>query len=186
MTMDIHKISFLTLNSDESIKIFLLYNNRLKNNSNSYFSIDYYFNRFLLLSKDKRKIFSKDKFDIGFHDKTKFKINTGNHNPIKRRPYRIPYAEQFEVDNMIKEMKDIKIIRKSKSPWAFPFVIVQKKDGTYRFCFDYRKLNEITIRDNYPLPLIEETIDSLEGSKFFSSLDKFLKVNQQASAQIYC
>ena len=64
-----------------------------------------------------------------------------------------------------------KIISKSNSPWASPFVLIKKKDGKDRFCIDYRKLNKITVKDNYPVPLIEETIDSLEGSKYFTTLD---------------
>ena len=116
-------------------------------------------------------IFSKDKNDLGFYDKTKFKIDTGNERPIKSRPYRVPYAQQENVDKLIEEMFQNKIISKSSSPWASPIVIVKKKDGTDRFCVDYRKLNNITIKDNYPVPLIQETLDSLIGASWFSTLD---------------
>ena len=72
---------------------------------------------------------------------------------------------------MIDKMLARGIISKSNSPWSAPIVIIKKKDGTNRFCVDYRKLNKVTIKDNYPVPLIEETLDSLKGSCFFTSLD---------------
>ena len=64
-----------------------------------------------------------------------------------------------------------KIISPSKSPWASPIVLVTKKDGSIRFCNDYRKLNEITVRDAYPLPRIDDSLASLINKAWFSSLD---------------
>jgi hypothetical protein len=100
-----------------------------------------------------------------------FNIDTGEARPIKSPPYKVPYAQQDEVDEMINKMLGTGRISKSKSPWASPIVIVKKRDGTSRFCIDYRKLNEVTIKDNFPVPLIEETLNSLRGSKLFTSLD---------------
>ena len=117
------------------------------------------------------KIFSKNERDIGRFKKFKFDIKTKNENPIKSRAYRTPYAQQKTVEKMVDEMLENKIITKSNSPWSSPIVIVKKKDGTDRFCVDYRKLNKETIKDNYPIPLIEETLDSLGGVKYFSTLD---------------
>ena len=71
----------------------------------------------------------------------------------------------------IQEMLDIGAIHKSHSPWASVVVLVCKKDGGLRFCIDLRKLNEQTIKDAYSLPWIDETLDSLQGSQWFSSLD---------------
>jgi hypothetical protein len=116
-------------------------------------------------------IFSKDKNDLGFYEKTKFHIDTGDEKPIKQRAYRLPYAQQENVDKLIEEMFQNKIISKSNSPWASPIVIVKKSDGSDRFCVDYRKLNGITIKDSYPVPLIQEILDGLMGDSWFSTVD---------------
>ena len=68
-------------------------------------------------------------------------------------------------------MLEQKIIEPSSSPWLSPVVLVKKKDGTLRFCIDFRKLNNITKKNVYPIPRINDTLDSLSGSKFFSALD---------------
>jgi len=64
-----------------------------------------------------------------------------------------------------------KIIRPSRSPWSSPVVLVIKKDGTIRFCIDYRKLNNITIKDVYPLPRIDDSLSTLANNSYFSTLD---------------
>ena len=64
-----------------------------------------------------------------------------------------------------------KVIEPSKSPWASPIVLVPKKDDTLRFCVDYRKLNEVTIKDSYALPRIDDALATLNGNQYFSSLD---------------
>ena len=63
------------------------------------------------------------------------------------------------------------VIEPSSSPWSSPIVLVGKKDGSTRFCVDYRKVNDVTHKDSYPLPHIDDTIDTLAGSKWFSTLD---------------
>jgi hypothetical protein len=92
-------------------------------------------------------------------------------SPIKQRAYRV---SQMERDYLIKEIKELlqnHLIRPSSSAWAAPIVLVRKKDGTIRFCVDYRKLNKVTQRDVYPLPRIDDILDRLGNAKFFSSMD---------------
>jgi hypothetical protein len=72
---------------------------------------------------------------------------------------------------MIEEMLKQGVIESSQSPWASPVVLVKKKDGTKRFCVDYRKLNKVTKRDSYPLPRVDMTLDAIGGSSWFSTLD---------------
>ena len=75
------------------------------------------------------------------------------------------------VEEAMEDMKRAGVIRPSKSPWASPVVIVRKKGGSCHFCIDYRRLNEVTVKDAYPLPRIEDSLDILEGSSVFSTLD---------------
>jgi len=72
---------------------------------------------------------------------------------------------------MIKDMLDNGIIEESSSPWSSPVVLVTKKDGTTRLCVDYRKLNDITKKYSYPLPRIDDTLNTLAGSRWFSTFD---------------
>ncbi len=91
--------------------------------------------------------------------------------PINSPPYRYAPAKRQVIEQNLKEMKEEGIIVPSKSPWASPVVLAPKKDGTIRFCVDYRKLNSITIRDAYPIPRIDDTLDALQEAKFVSTLD---------------
>ncbi|GBO46057.1 Transposon Ty3-G Gag-Pol polyprotein [Araneus ventricosus] len=99
------------------------------------------------------------------------RINTGVHPPIKQYPRHLPLARKEEADHLLKEMVDNGIIEESSGSWASPIVLVKKKDGSTRFCVDYRKLNEITKKDSYPLPRIDDTLNALNGSQWFTILD---------------
>jgi len=98
-------------------------------------------------------------------------INIKDSDPIKRAPRRIPLHLKEEVNRIIEEMKSQGVIEESQSPWASPVVLVKKKDGSVRFCVDYRKLNAVTVKDSYPLPHIEDILDQLSGNSWFSTLD---------------
>ena len=123
------------------------------------------------LIKDFRDVFSTSSKDVGRTKVTQHRIDTGSHLPIKQHPRRLPYAKQEEVGNLLREMQENNVIEPSSSPWASPIVLVKKKDGSTRFCVDYRKLNDVTKKDSYPLPRIDDTLDTLSGNKWFSTLD---------------
>lgn len=99
------------------------------------------------------------------------RIDTGDAPPIRRRPYRVSHAERQVINAEVAKMLAKDIIEPSYSPWASPVVLVKKKDGSWRFCIDYRHLNKITKKDVYPLPRIDDALDCLHGAKFFSSID---------------
>ncbi|GBN10046.1 Transposon Ty3-I Gag-Pol polyprotein [Araneus ventricosus] len=123
------------------------------------------------LLQEFQNLFSPSDSDVGRCNMTQHRINTGNHPPIKQYPRHLPLAKKEEAERLVKEMVDNGIIEESSGPWASPIVLVKKKDGSTRFCVDYRKLNEITIKDSYPLPRIDDTLDALNGSQPFSTLD---------------
>jgi hypothetical protein len=98
-------------------------------------------------------------------------IDTEDNKPFKLRPRRLPSAMTEVVDKEIQEMLDNKVISGSESPWASAIVLVKKKDGSIRFCIDYRVLNLKTKKDSYPLPRIDQCLEALQGAKYFCSLD---------------
>lgn len=91
--------------------------------------------------------------------------------PIRQQSYRIPMTKRAKVEECVKEMLADGVIRPSSSPWASPITLVPKKDGTTRFCVDYRKLNAHTVKDAHPLPHIQDVFDQLKGARIFSTLD---------------
>ena len=109
--------------------------------------------------------------DLGRTNLVKHKIELTDYTPIKDRYWHIPPHQYEEVRKHLKEMLDVRAIRRSNSPWASPMVLVHKKDCSLRFCIDLRKLNARTIKDAYSLPRIEDALDSLNGACIFTSLD---------------
>jgi hypothetical protein len=118
-----------------------------------------------------KHIFSKSSDDMGKTNKAKFSIDTNGVRPIKQRPRRLPFGKRQVEKEEIEKMLAKNIIEPSSSAWASPVVMVTKKDGTIRFCIDYRKLNEVTVKDAYPLPRIDECLEALGGAKWFSTMD---------------
>lgn len=110
--------------------------------------------------------FSKTKNDLGRATAIKHKINTGTALPIKQQPRRLPFSKRVEADREIQRLLDCGLIEPSKSPWAAPIVLFQKKDGSSRLCIDYRTLNNVTLKDSYPLSRIDDSLDVLRGAKW--------------------
>ena len=98
-------------------------------------------------------------------------IDTGDAKPIRQQARRVPLPRRETVHTLLNEMLAKGIISPSKSPWASPIVLVAKKDGSTRFCIDYRKVNLVTRKDAYPLPRVDDTLDTLTGSAWFSTID---------------
>ena len=116
-------------------------------------------------------LFSNGALDLGKTDIVEHKIETGDSLPIKQLPRRLPISLRSVVDNQIKDMLEAGVITESDSPWSSPIVLAKKKSGDWRFCVDFRRLNDVTTKDAYSLPRIEDMMDDLAGQQYFSTLD---------------
>ncbi|KAJ8358231.1 hypothetical protein AAFF_G00021430 [Aldrovandia affinis] len=120
---------------------------------------------------DFRDSFAMSEGEVGRTELVQHDIDTGDAPPIKCRPRRLPLARQEACDKAVWSMQQAGIIEPSDSPWAAAVVMVPKKNGDWRLCADYRPLNDVTRKDSYPLPRIDESLDLVSGSSWFSSLD---------------
>ena len=116
-------------------------------------------------------VIASDDSDLGRTRLTSHKINTGDTQPVCQHARRLPFHQQQEVRGLLDDMLSRGIIEPSCGPWASPIVLVRKKDGTTRFCVDFRRLNDCTRKDAQPLPRIDDTLDALGGARYFSTLD---------------
>ncbi|KAJ2937542.1 hypothetical protein O0L34_g19050 [Tuta absoluta] len=91
--------------------------------------------------------------------------------PVVYRPYKLSYQEKIKVREITKDLLEKGVIRRSKSEYASPIILVKKRDGSDRLCVDFRALNRINVKDRYPMPLIDDHIDRLGSHKYFSCLD---------------
>lgn len=91
--------------------------------------------------------------------------------PFKLRPYRYSPAQKDEIEQQVQELLRNGMIQESSSPFASPVLLVKKKAGEWRLCVDYRRLNALTVKNSYPMPIMEEFLDELSGAIWFSSLD---------------
>ena len=125
------------------------------------------------LLKEYHDIFSLEKRDMGHTNTTKHKIVLKDPDtpPFKEHFRRILPPQLDEVREHLKLMLDAGVIQPSNSPWCNAVVLVRKKDGSLRFCIDFRKLNSLTVKDSHPLPCICETLEGLAGAAHYSTFD---------------
>ena len=116
-------------------------------------------------------LFALDKSELGPTNIITHSIDTGDHPPIRQPVRRTPFALRQRVDDLVQEMLNQGVIQPSQSPWASPIVLVKKRDGDTRFCVDYRKLNSCTRKHVFLLPRIDNTLDLLSQSAYFTTLN---------------
>ena len=116
-------------------------------------------------------VISLHSHDLGRTSVVRHNIKTEGATPIKQPPRRLPYHQREIVRKLLDDMLQQKIVEPASGPWSSPIVLVSKKDGTPRFCVDYRRINNLTRKDAHPLPRIDDTLDALSGAKWFSTID---------------
>ena len=124
------------------------------------------------------ELFSKHEWDLGRTTLTEHSIQLLDEGPIREPLRRQPFYVREQMQEHINDLEEKGIIRASESPWRQQIVPVQKSNGEWRLCVDYRRINEKTIKDAYPMPRIEENLDALCHSKWFSSLDLTMGYHQ--------
>lgn len=117
------------------------------------------------------KSYSTNLATLGKARDYEIEIELESKKPVCFRPYRLPDCDRVLLRKIIDELLEYKIIQESRSAYASPVLLVDKKEGEKRLCIDYRSLNKITIKDKYPMPRIEDLLDRLKGCKYFTSLD---------------
>ncbi|CAM5129251.1 unnamed protein product [Natator depressus] len=115
-----------------------------------------------------RQLFSNQP---GCTNLTVHRVQTGSHPPIRCSPFRVTGKTAQDLEREVRDMLALGVIQPSASPWASPVVLVPKKDGSVRFCVDYRKLSAITVSDAYPMPRPDELLDKLGGARYLTTMD---------------
>ena len=144
--------------------------------------------KFKRMLMEHHNIFSLQPNEIGCTDATEHVIELLDTEPFKERFRRIAPPLVEEVREHLQEMLDGGAIRPSQSPWCNEVVLVRKKDGGLRFCIDFRRLNSWTKKDTYPIPRMQETMESMVGARFFSTMDLksgFWQVKMAKDSQQY-
>jgi len=116
-------------------------------------------------------MFSLGAYDMGRTTLVERTIDTGSNRPIRQPLRRHPWAHLEEIDRQVDELFQNDFIEPAASPWASNVVLFRKKNGSYRLCVDYRRLNAVTYKGTYPLPHIDTCLSSMNGAIWFSTLD---------------
>ena len=95
-------------------------------------------------------------------------IDNGDAEPIRQPPRRPPLSARQAKEDILNEMLQTGVIEPSNSPWSSPVCMVRKKDGSYRYCVDYRRMNSVTIKDAFPVPDVKDALNSLRGAKYYT------------------
>ena len=123
------------------------------------------------LLKEYKEIFLIDEIPTTIKSDTKHKVVLEKEQSLKFNPHRVSPAMKEVIKDHVTKLLDTGLIRKSNSSYGAPVILQKKKSGEWRFCIDYRELNKITVKDAYPIPIIEDIFDSFSGLKYFSTLD---------------
>jgi len=107
---------------------------------------------------------------LGYCSVLEHDIDTGDAEPIRQPPRRPPLSAR-QAEDILNEMLQTGVIEPSNSPWSSPVCMVRKKDGSCRYCVDYRRMNSVTIKYAFPVPDVKDALDSLRGSKYFATID---------------
>ena len=116
-------------------------------------------------------LFAQTDAGLGHTDTVRMKLGTGKHPPSKTKPYRTPLNKRKVIDNAVGKMLESGIIIRSRSPWSFLVVVVDKKDGLKCFCVDFRQLNKVNKPILHPLPVIDGMLSRLGKAQYFATLD---------------
>lgn len=116
-------------------------------------------------------VVSDDLQSLGQASCVELDIELTTNKPVCRRPYRMSESEKLATREIVDELLKNDIIQESNSPYASPVLLVDKPSGEKRMCVDYRSLNKITVKEKYPMPIVEDLIDKLKGCKYYTSLD---------------
>ncbi|GJX86922.1 putative reverse transcriptase domain-containing protein [Tanacetum coccineum] len=133
----------------------------------------------IIMVRDFHEVFPDDLSGLSPIQEVKFRVElTPGATPVAKSPCRLAPCELEELSRQLKELHDKGFIRTSSSPWGAPVLFVKKKDGSFRMCIDYRELNKLTVKNHYPLPIIDDLFDQLQGSQFFSKIDLMSRYHQ--------
>ena len=123
------------------------------------------------LIRSHRDVFALTVAELGQTNLVTHRVDTGDLGPIKVLPHRASPAKMPFIREEMQSMLDRRVFQPSKSPYSAPIVLQKKKDGSWRFCVDYRKLNDVRNKDAFPIPRIQQNFDALKEQKHFWSLD---------------